>query len=407
MPNNNEQEIYEDELTLFDIINILWRRKIFIIVVTMIFALVAVYRALTAQFTYMAACKIIPQQSGSRIEGLAASLGGLADFMGVSPRGGGGGALLLGILRSDSVLDAIIDRFNLMEEYSIDKRVDMRKIVNGSLQTADSLTSGIITISYIALDPQRAADIANAFVEELQNKLHSMSVESAQKKREFFEGQLIQAQRELNDAEEAMINYQQKSGVVVLDSQTSALIAAINDLRKQIAAKNVEVSSLKSYARRDNPHLKVAQSQLDAMKRELQRLEEQQKISDTNRQNSLISGDTLSSLGNVPALGREYTRYARALQFAAAKYELMLKQYESAKLTEANDLASVSVIDYAFPPDSRYGPRRTRMVIINSTIGLAIALFWVLLTEYMQFMRKKRKEHEQAYNDDYDDDDED
>ncbi|MBQ7578520.1 MAG: hypothetical protein IJT21_09690 [Synergistaceae bacterium] len=405
MPHNREkeQERYEDELSLFDIINILWRRKFFIIIVTMLFGIVAVIRALLAPFTYKADCKIIPQQTASRIEGLAASLGGLADFMGMSSRGSGG-ALLLGILRSDSVADAIIDRFNLMGEASADSRIEMRKAVLGGLQASEVFGSGIITISYIALDPQKAADIANAFVDELQNKLHDMSVASAQKKREFFEGQLIQAQKELNDAEDAMINYQQRSGVVVLDSQTSALINAINDLRKQVAAKNVEVSSLKSYARKDNPQLKLAQSQLDAMRRELQSLEEQQKISDSTRRSSnLLSSDVLS-MRRVPELGREYNRYARALQFATAKYELMLRQYESAKLTEANDMASISVIDYAYPPDARFGPQRTRMVIINSTIGLAISVFWSFFAEYM---RKKKEERERAYNDDYDDDDDD
>ncbi|MBQ7560320.1 MAG: hypothetical protein IJS99_00605 [Synergistaceae bacterium] len=408
MAHNNkheyEYEFQDDagELTLFDIFSVVWRRKFFIIIVTGIFGVYYLVRAFTAPFTYRAETRILPPQSGNRIEGISARLGGLASFVGL-PRNATSGQLFIGILRGDSVVDAIVDRFDLMNELSTDKRVSARNAVLESMGANEDRNSGIITISYIHKDPQMAADMANALVGELQHKLQEMAIADAQQKRNFFESQLMQAQQELNQAEDAMINYQQKSGVVVFESQAQALLASIASLKNQIAAKNVEISSMRSYARKDNPQLKLAQSQLDAMTKELHRLEAEQKRSDIEQHDRLISGDSLLSLGKFPELGMEYQRYVRALQFATAKYEMMLRQYEGARLSEANDMTSISVVDYATPPDIKYAPRRARITIMGTGIGLAFSLFWVFTAEYINSMRKKQA---RKNSDDYDNDEE-
>lgn len=398
----NQEELYEDELTLFDIFNIIWRRKFLIIFVTGIFGVISLVYAFTRPFTYRAESRILPPSSGGRIEGMAARLGGLADFVGL-PRNATSGQLLIGILEGDSVVDAIIDRFNLMEEFSSDIRLNVRKSTLAGMQANEDAKSGIISIAYIHKDPQTAADIANAFVSELQHKLQDIAVADAQQRRNFFESQLMQAQQELNQAEDNMINYQQKSGVVVFESQAQALLASIASLKNQIAAKNVEISSMRSYARQDNPRLKLAQSQLEAMNKELRRLEAEQKRSDMEQRNRVISGDSLSSLGRVPELGIEYQRYVRALQFATAKYELMLRQYEGARLSEANDMTAISVVDYATPPDYKYAPRRARITIIGAAVGFVLSLFWTFASDYFQSMKKKSRKNS---DDDYDDDDE-
>ena len=410
MSNNNEHEYtYKDdadELTLYDIFNIIWRRKFLIIFITGIFGVVSMTYALTRNLIYRASSRILPSQSVGRIEGMAARLGGLADFVGL-PTGASTGQLMIGILNSNSVVDAIIDKFNLMEVYSSDKRLSVRDAVLGGLQTDENRNSGIITIAYVHTEPQMAADIANAFVSELQHKLQEISIADAQQRRNFFESQLLQAQQELNQAEDNMINYQQKSGVVVFESQAQSLLASIASLKNQIAAKNVEISSMKSYARQDNPRLKLAQSQLEAMNKELLRLEAEQKRSDMEQRNRrLISGDSLSSMGQIPELGIEYQRYVRALQFATAKYELMLRQYESARISEANDMTSITVLDYATPPDSKYGPRRTMMTIVGTAAGLFISLFWAFISDYMENMKKKKARANNNIYEDYDEDDE-
>ncbi|MBQ7593378.1 MAG: hypothetical protein IJU48_03365 [Synergistaceae bacterium] len=390
------EEQFEDELSLLDIFNIVWRKKFFIIFITFISAVLSLWYAMTRDFTYRGECRILPPQ-GRGTSGILSQFGGLADFVGL-PNAATSGQMMIGIIKGDSVVDNIIDKFNLMERYSNDIRLRVRAATIGNLETAEDNKSGIISIAFIDKEPKFAADVANAFVSELQKKLQEISLADAQQRRNFFENQLKQAQQELNDVESDMINYQQSKGVIALESQASALLASIASLRNRIAAKNVEISTLSSYAKRDNPRLKLLQSELDAMTKELRKLEEEQSRADGRRRTQ--TGDLLSSIGDVPELGIEYQRYVRALQFATAKYEMMLRQYENARLSEANDLSTISIIDYATPPDYKYGPKRGRIVIMGTAMGLALSLFWSFLSEHFRAMRKARRERE--YDEDFD-----
>lgn len=386
MPYEDEQE---QELSLLDIFNIVWRRKGLIFLLTFIFGGAALAYAFLSPLIYRAECRLIPPQ-GARGGGMLAQLGGIADLVGL-PGTATSGQMMIGVLQGDSVVDAIIDKFGLMEEYEQDIRLRAREATLKNLEADEDTKSGIISVAFLNEDPQRAADIANAFVAELQKKLQEMSITDAQQKRAFFENQLMQAQQELNTAEADLIAYQQSRGVIALESQTGALLASINSLRNRIAAKNVEISTLSSYARRDNPRLRLLQSELDAMTKELRKLEEEQQRADRR---GTTSSDLLSSVGQVPELGIEYQRYMRTLRFATAKYELMMRQYENARLSEASDLSTVQIIDPAKAPDYKYKPKRAQITIIGIMAGFSLGVFWAFLSEHLRALREAQDDRD-------------
>ncbi len=386
MPNQEEQE-----LSLLDIFSIIWRRKGLIFLITFLFGAAATFYAFTTPFIYRAECRVFPPGGGGG-GGLMAQLGSLASFVGL-PSTSTNGQMMVGILRGDTVVDAIIDKFNLMEEYEQEIRLSARQTTLSNLEANEDKESGIVSVAFLDKDPKKAADIANAFVAQLQVKMREMAYRDAQEKREFFENQLMQAQQQLSEAEEAMMKYQQDSGVLALGSQTAALLSAIAELRNQIAAKNVEISSLSSYARKDNPRLKLAQSQLDAMTKELRRMEEEQKRTE-RRQGRVLSGDLLSSLGNVPELSVEYMRYERELKFANVRYDTMLRQYENAKLSEASEFSTVQIIDPATPPDWKYKPKRGQIMIIGTFLGFTVGVFLAFLSAHIQSIRESQDYYE-------------
>ena len=378
---NKSMDNVEEEISLIDLFKIFWGRKILIINLTMIFAFGSLAYSLYLPFIYKAECRILPPSQGSsRMAGLMAQMGGLADLVGLS--GGGAansGQMMIGILKGNTVVDAIIDRFNLMELYEQDIRLNMRKTVTDNiLEVNEDIKSGIVTVAALDEDPVRAADIANAFVEELQKRLQGLSLTEAGQRRLFFEAQLKQAQQSLADAEDAMLRYQQESGVIVLEPQMKALLESITALRGKIAEKNVEVSSLQTYAKQNNPQLKLAQSQLEAMNQELERLEEQQKM----------SGKAFPSMSQAPELGMEYQRYYRDVQIAGAMYEVMLKQFEAAKLDEAKDFSTVQIVDPATPPDYKYKPSRAKITIIGTMLGMFLGCAWAFFANYIQSLKE-------------------
>ena len=380
----------EQELTLVDIFTILWRRKVLIFLLTFLFGAAATIYAFTAPFIYRGESKVLPP--GSRGGGgLMAQLGGIADFMGFSSASSGG-QMLIGVLKSNSVVDAVIQKFNLAEYYEEEIRFHLRRTVLGNLEATEDRESGVVTVAYLDEDPKKAADITNEFVDQLQAKMRDMSYKDALERREFFENQLKQAEQQLHDAEQDMMKYQQNSGILALGSQTASLLGSIASLRNQIAAKNVEISSLASYAREDNPRLKLARSQLEAMTKELRRLEEEQKRTE-RRQGRVLSGDILSSLGNVPELSVEYMRYERDLRFANVKYDTMLRQYENAKLSEASDFSTVQIIDRATPPDWKYKPRRGLIMVIGTMMGFALGVFIAFIAAHIKAVKESRDDY--------------
>ena len=383
----------KEELTILDLFYIVWDRKKLLIWIVLLFGGGSLLYVSFATKIYKAECRILPpQQSSSQLGSLMAQMGGFANLVGLSGVSTSG-QMMIGVLYGDTILDAVIDQFSLMERYGIDSRLKMRnKVISNLLNATEDAKSGIVTVAVLDEDPVIAAEMANAFVMELKKRLRGLSFGEAAQRRMFFEEQLQQSLEKLGEAEEAMLLYQQRSGIVVLEPQLKALFASMTELRDQIAAKEVEVSSLQTYAKRDNPRLKLAYSQLAAMKNELKKMEEQQVKSGAHP--DVRSMDVLPAMSRTPELSLEYQRHLRDLKFATTMYELMLGQLETARLDESKDFMTVQVVDPATPPDYKFKPKRAMIVIFSTLLGLCLALAWIMGEYYLRSLRDAAKREE-------------
>jgi capsule polysaccharide export protein KpsE/RkpR len=222
-------------------------------------------------------------------------------------------------------------------------------------------------------DPKKAAQIANAFVEELKNVNKGLAVSEASQRRLFFEEQLQDAKASLTKAEEDMKAFQEKTGVLHAEEQAKTVIESIAQLRAQIAAKEVELRVLKTYTTQNNPDLYRAEEGLKAMRAELAKLE----TKGGNGHNPLMSTARMASVG------AEYLRKLRELKFNETLYELLLKQYELAKLDESRDATVIQVVDKAEPPEKRYKPKRRLMVTVATVSALFLSIFIVFFMEFI------------------------
>jgi uncharacterized protein involved in exopolysaccharide biosynthesis len=211
--------------------------------------------------------------------------------------------------------------------------------------------------------------------------MRSLAIGEAAQRRMFFEGQARQAYELLSNAEDELQKYQEKSGLVAMEPQMEALLSSIASMRAQIAAKEVEISSLRTYAKSGNPQLKRAGSELAALENELAKLEEQEK-------NSKEGAVPTNSLREAPQMGLEYQRKLRDVRYATAVYELMMKQLESAKMDESNDLLFVQVLNYAIPPDYKFKPKRALIVIAGVASGFFIGVLWALGKNYAETLKQ-------------------
>ncbi len=310
-----------------------------------------------------------------------------ASNLGITPPLGGvtRGEMFIGLLRGHTVIDKIIDRFDLMDLYEKKTRIQMRQFINAKvLDVVENTKSGIVTIAVMDKEPERAARMANAFVEELKSMLYSLAIGEAAERRVFFEQQMTQARVTLNHAEDELQKYQEQSGLVAMEPQVTALLESIAQLRAQIAAKEVELSSLRTYARSGNPSLKRAESELATLRLELNKLGMQQVLNPSE-------AASMPSLREAPQLGLEYQRRLRNVKYASTMYDLMLRQLEAAKIDEAREAMPLQIIDPAIPPDDIFKPKKLQIVMLGMLFGLCLSVTLVLFADYMATIKNRSK----------------
>ena len=386
----NRDRIEEDEIDLLDLAIVLLKRKRFIIRFTLIVAVITAVISLILPSIYRAETKMLPPQSSST--GMAAQilsqLGGAAGALGGIAPVKTSGALFIELLKSNSVLDRIIDRFDLIKLYKTKTRERARNLLLGALKAEEDKKSGLISVKFEDKDPKRAAQIANAFVEELKNVNKGLAVSEASQRRLFFEEQLQDVKVSLAKAEEDMKTFQEKTGVLQAEAQAKAVIENIALLRAQIAAKEVELRVLKTYTTQNNPDLYKAEEGLKAMRAELAKLETK----------GGGGHNPLMPIGRMPSVGTEYLRKLRELKFNETLYELLLKQYELAKLDESRDATVIQVVDKAEPPEKRYKPKRRQMVMIATVCAFFVSIFAAFLIEFMEKTKSNPENYERIEN---------
>jgi uncharacterized protein involved in exopolysaccharide biosynthesis len=366
---------HDYEVSLIDVLTQLAYRKWLIAKVTGLAVLAGVILSLVLPVRYTATTKIMPPQQTQSAASMmmmnqltAAGGGSLAALA-------GGGLLknpndiYIGLLTSRPIADAIIQKFSLAKEYHAKDMTAARKgLAANTVVTSEK--NGFITVSVTDKDKKRVAEMAIAYTDQLRILTKTLAVTEASQRRVFYEEQLKQAREALVAAELAFQQVQQQKGLVQLDAQAKAMIEGIAALRAQVAAKHVEVQALRSYSTEQNPDVQLAERELTSLQAEESRLE----------QSNHMPGIAGLGLGNVPAAGLEYLRAAHELAYRQALFDMLMKQYDAARLDEAKEAAIIQVVEPAIEPDHKSSPHRLRILLLF-TIGGFIAscfLVWIL-----------------------------
>jgi uncharacterized protein involved in exopolysaccharide biosynthesis len=363
------------EVSLIDVLTQLAYRKRLIAKVTGIAVLAGVALALVQPVRYKATTSIMPpEQTESAASMMMDQLVGSGGGSLAAMAGGGGLGLknpndiYVAMLTSRPIADAIIQKFNLVEEYHAKDMTAARKgLADCTEVTAEK--KGFITVSVTDKDKKRVAEMANAYTDQLRVLTQTLAVTEASQRRLFYEEQLKQAKEALVAAELAFQQVQQQKGLVQLDEQARAMIESLATLRAQVAAKQVGVQALRSYSTEQNPDVQLAERELTSLQAEETRL----------AQSNHSPGIAGLGLGNVPAAGLEYLRAAHELAYRQALFDMLLKQYDAARLDESKDAAIIQVVEPAIEPDHKLPQKRILILLLAAFLGFFTGCFLVLV----------------------------
>ena len=365
----------EQEISLLDLLIVAVRRRRLILWTMLGITLAGLITAFVWPIRYTAMTSVLPPQESSSIgAGLMSQIGSLGTV--ASLAGGSLGLknpndLQVAMLKSRTVEDAMVDRFHLLQLYHKKRRSDARKKFEKEVDIDSGSKDGLIRISVTDSDPQRAATMANEYVDEFKKFSATLAVSEASRRRLFFERQLSQAKDNLAQAEEDLKATEQKTGVIQLDAQARAAIQLVADLRAQVAAKEAEITAIRSFATGENPELQIAEQELAG----LQAQEEKMGAASEGAANALIPKQ------NMPESGIEYVRKLRDVKYYETIFDLIARQYEIAKVDEARQGSVVQIVDRAVVPDKRSSPQRLLIVLGSAIFGLLAGIAWAFAKE--------------------------
>jgi tyrosine-protein kinase Etk/Wzc len=370
----------EDEISLLDLLIVLAKYKKLILGLPFAAAVLTAGITLLMPNIYTATTRILPpQQQQSTAAAMLGQLGALAGAAGGSLGIKNPNDLYVGMLKSRTVADNLIGQFKLQALYKKKTMVETYR----ALDKVSSITAGkdgIISIEVDDENPKRAADMANAYVDELYKLTQNLAVTEASQRRLFFEKQLKKAKDELAGAEVAFKQTQEKTGVLQIDAQGKAMIEAVGAIRAQIAAKEVEMGALRTFATEQNPDYLRAQQELIGLRAQLGKYEK--------------GGESdLLPTGKLPEAGLENIRKLRDVKYYETLYELLAKQYEMSRVDEARDASIIQVLDKAVSPDRKSKPKRAVTVILTAVV---IGILAILIAFLRESLGKARQNPEQA-----------
>lgn len=363
----SEQTTNEVDINVFDYVVVVLKHKELVIKSTLAAMAVAALISLFLSPVYQAETKILtPQGAGTSMSSM------LGSQMGIPPSAFGGktaGDLYVALIKARGVADYVIDKYDLMTEFKVRSREAARQLLATGLSVRDDRKSGLITIAFQHRDPRRAADIANAYVEGLQKFNNNLAVTEAGKRRLFFEEQLKNAKENLIQSEENLKYFQQRTGTIKIDDEARAVIENVSGMRAKVSAKEVELRVMRGYATPENPDLQRLESETAALKEELRKMESKNRLGD----------DSVPTVGKMSSLGTEYIRRMREFRYNESLYEILMKQFEAAKLDESKDSALVQVVERAEPPEARVAPQRKRIVLKAGGVVFLISVLFILI----------------------------
>jgi uncharacterized protein involved in exopolysaccharide biosynthesis len=366
-----------------------WRRLIFWN--TLVLTLLAVAVSFMLPSRYTATAQLLPPSDDGDVFGITSLLGGGASSSLSKLKAGLSGSttssdLMMGILSSRSVMQHVAERCSIATYYKIRNATpenSVRQLKDMSKFAASD--EGIVKIAVEAKTRWLAAQVANAYVAELDSFLRHSNISRGRNMRVFVEKRLGQLDTSLAVARESLRAFQEVNKVASVDDETKAAIDAYARMKSELSVKEAEYEAARSAASGGNPYVDNLRREINASRDELRKLE----------QGGGSSGYGVGygvSFERLPGVAAQFARRYQDFKIQEEAYATLYQQYEYASILEARDAPALTVLDYAAPPERRSFPRRTVIVGAVFVFSLLAGLCFAFVAEYFDFVRVARPE---------------
>jgi capsule polysaccharide export protein KpsE/RkpR len=309
----------------------------------------------------------------------AGSLAGLAgDLLGQRTSGD----LFIGVLNSRTVRSDLITKFDLRKLYGKHLGEDAARVLANRTTITEDRKSGVITISVSDRSPQRAAEMAQEYVNQLDWVMTELSTSSAHRERVFLEGRLQQVNASLEIAERNFSDFASRNTAVDIPEQGKAMVEAASVLEGQLITAQTELQGLREIYADDNVRVRAMQARIEELQRQVTKFAGNDSLSKNLSENSV---DALyPSIRKLPLLGVQYADLLRTTKVQEVVFEALTQEFELAKVAEAKEIPSVKVLDPPNIAERKSFPPRRWLTIGGTLFIFGCGVIWILGTDRWQ-----------------------
>ena len=382
---------------------IFWESRRRIARIALVVALISLVITVFVPNSYVSSTKLMPPEKGSSgMAALASMAFGMKSMAGGGASSGGGaseigsmagdllgiqssGALVVGVLQSRSAQDKLVSQFDLQSVYGHPwlrwkvSRENAQKELENNTEIVEDRKSGIITVKVSDHDPQRAAGLARAYVDQLNDLMSHLNTSSAGREREFLEKELVKVKKDLDDADQQLSQFSSKHATLDPREQGKAMMQAASQLQGELIAAESSLRGLQAIYTDNNVRVRTLRARIAELRKQLGNVSGGGVDDGSGTPSEGTTSDFgLPSIRQLPLLGVTYADLYRRAKIQETVYQVLTQQYETAKVQEAKELPSIRVLDPALVPERKSGPHRLLIALLAGILGGLLGCAWTL-----------------------------
>lgn len=356
-----------------EVLATLLHRKWIIIIFTLVFTIGSVFYAMNMDVQYKSTVNVVPPSNaadgllGGALSGISSKL---KDFGITKVAGGGSGGQsydLSVLMESRTVLDSMVNRFNLIKTYKVEKNSKelARKLLRSNIEIVN-YKEGNIEFSVWDANPDKAAEMANEYVRIVNSKAVVMNKKEAAANITYLEQRLNHTDELIKVLGDSLSVYSKKYQIYSPEDQASVYSEALSDLTATVMKAETEYEITKNKLGENDPYTVMLKDYVGEARKKLQQ---------SKTQPGLIGN---FSLNDVSKVGMEYMRLYTEYEAHSKMKIYLMPTLEKTKLDLVTNNNYLFVVDEAIPAENKDRPKRSYIVLGTFAGAFILSIVLVL-----------------------------
>jgi tyrosine-protein kinase Etk/Wzc len=386
--NNKEMD---DEINLIDLIYPIYKKRKFLIRFCLGIAIAVGIVSFFLPKTYEATAIILPatDESGASLsQGLASTFleqFGMSGLIGNSSTDSS--AMFEAVLKGNELAEEVLRRYDYLSIMGINKYGEKKTIKSfaGTVQVTKSKDDPSMSIAIQSHDPVFAANLVNSYVRELNKYNLNNSFTSTRYFREYIEQRMDEAERELDQAQAELREFQEKNSAISISQQAKATLNVLGEMQSKLITLEVDKAAKEKFYKGSHIQIEQLDAQMEALRKNIDQLTYSQEGSVAiEKEGGKI--EFYIPLKSMPGLNFDESKMLLKVEAKTGVVTLLTTQLEQAKLDEAKDMPTINVLEWAYPPMTPVKPKLVLNVILSLVVGMFLGIFIVFFMEFIERM---------------------